>query len=84
MTTRGTIDLFIQVRQAIQHAHQKGIIHRDIKPSNILAAEQRARCVLSGGLAAVMRSLQKETNEGNEGGLLVAGCSILDAGYVRR
>jgi serine/threonine protein kinase len=30
--------LFIQVCQAIQHAHQKGIIHRDIKPSNVLVA----------------------------------------------
>jgi len=30
------LTLFIQVWQAIQHAHQKGIIHRDIKPSNIL------------------------------------------------
>ena len=33
---RERLDLFIKVCQAIQHAHQKGIIHRDIKPSNIL------------------------------------------------
>ncbi|MCC7374299.1 MAG: serine/threonine protein kinase [Verrucomicrobiales bacterium] len=33
---RDRLDLFIKVCQAIQHAHQKGIIHRDIKPSNIL------------------------------------------------
>ena len=30
--------LFIDVCQAIQHAHQKGVIHRDIKPSNILVS----------------------------------------------
>src|SRR5262249_4049974 len=34
--TRDRLELFIKVCQAIQHAHQKGIIHRDIKPSNIL------------------------------------------------
>ena len=29
----------MQVCQAVQHAHQKGIIHRDIKPNNVLVAE---------------------------------------------
>ena len=36
LTTKDRLDLFIKVCQAIQHAHQKGIIHRDINPSNIL------------------------------------------------
>ena len=36
LNTRQRIELFIKVCQAIQHAHQKGIIHRDVKPSNIL------------------------------------------------
>lgn len=36
LSTRERLGLFTQVCQAIQHAHQKGIIHRDIKPSNIL------------------------------------------------
>jgi serine/threonine protein kinase len=36
LDTRARLDLFIKVCQAIQHAHQKGIIHRDIKPSNVL------------------------------------------------
>jgi WD40 repeat protein/tRNA A-37 threonylcarbamoyl transferase component Bud32 len=36
LPTAERLELFIEVCQAIQHAHQKGIIHRDIKPSNIL------------------------------------------------
>ncbi len=36
LSARERLDLVVKVCQAIQHAHQKGIIHRDIKPSNIL------------------------------------------------
>src|SRR5512132_147681 len=36
LSTRERLQLLVQVCQAIQHAHQKGIVHRDIKPSNIL------------------------------------------------
>jgi len=33
------LELFIQVCEGVEHAHQKAIIHRDLKPSNILVTE---------------------------------------------
>ena len=38
LTLRERLGLFVPVCQAIQHAHQKGVIHRDVKPSNVLVA----------------------------------------------
>jgi serine/threonine protein kinase/tetratricopeptide (TPR) repeat protein len=39
MNLRQRLELFIQVCEGVQHAHQKAIIHRDLKPSNILVTE---------------------------------------------
>jgi serine/threonine protein kinase len=51
--------LWIQVCEAIQHAHQKGVLHRDIKPSNVLVTEVDGRPVpkvIDFGLARALDS----------------------------
>jgi tetratricopeptide (TPR) repeat protein/serine/threonine protein kinase len=57
LTPRQRLELFVPVCQAIQHAHQKGIIHRDIKPSNVLIAPYDGRPmvkVIDFGIAKAM------------------------------
>jgi len=39
------LGLFLKICEAVQHAHQKGIIHRDIKPSNVQVAIHGAHAV---------------------------------------
>jgi serine/threonine protein kinase/tetratricopeptide (TPR) repeat protein len=65
LSLRDRIELFIQVCEGVQHAHQKGIIHRDLKPSNVLVTIRDDRAVpkiIDFGVAkAITQSLAGQT-----------------------
>jgi len=65
LTIEERLRLFLLVCEAVQHAHQKGIVHRDIKPSNILispADDNAAPKIIDFGIAkALTDSLTERT-----------------------
>ena len=64
LSVRERLELFVQVCNAIQHAHQKGIIHRDIKPSNVLVSMHDGRPhakVIDFGIAKAIEPFGAET-----------------------
>jgi WD40 repeat protein len=63
LTPRERLELFISVCQAIQHAHQKGIIHRDVKPTNVLVTTHDGRPVVKVIDFGVAKALGQQLTE---------------------
>lgn len=54
LSVRRRLDLFLQICDAVEHAHRHLTVHRDLKPSNILVTEAGAVKLLDFGIAKLL------------------------------
>jgi serine/threonine protein kinase len=64
LTVNDRLELFLQVCDAVQHAHSSLIVHRDLKPSNILVTKDGVPKLLDFGIATLVDSGSKSSNTG--------------------
>ena len=57
------LSLFVHVCDAVQHAHQKGIIHRDIKPSNVIVANNDGKPIVKVIDFGVAKAMQQQLTD---------------------
>jgi serine/threonine protein kinase len=70
LNTRERLALMARVCDAVEHAHQRGVIHRDLKPGNILVDETGQPKILDFGVARVTDSDSQLTRQTHMGQLV--------------
>jgi eukaryotic-like serine/threonine-protein kinase len=70
LSNRQRLELMTAVCEAVEHAHQRGILHRDLKPANILVDESGQPKILDFGLARVTDAEAQATRQTDMGQLL--------------
>ena len=63
LPTERKLDLFLQICDAIQHAHRNLTVHRDLKPGNVLVTEAGAVKLLDFGIAKLIEQPQDSLSE---------------------
>ncbi|MGQ0720931.1 MAG: protein kinase domain-containing protein [Candidatus Eiseniibacteriota bacterium] len=74
LAVRERLALLVEVCDAVQHAHQKGVIHRDIKPSNVVVARREGAAapkVIDFGIAKATTSLGSGDTVMTHAGMIV-------------
>lgn len=71
LSTRERVEMLIRICEAIEHAHQKGVIHRDLKPSNILVNTDGQPKILDFGVARSTEGDLQITEVGTTRGQIV-------------
>ncbi|MEZ5496211.1 MAG: serine/threonine-protein kinase [Gammaproteobacteria bacterium] len=82
LTSQQKVKLFIQILDAIQYAHNRGIVHRDIKPDNILVTKDQQVKLLDFGIATATENSTQQLTQLTKTGQIVGTLAYMSPEQV--